>query len=129
VQWYLQQKLSGLMSRVAEAKTYKDWFWVAEEKSRLDLLAIQSEIELDTAEINAVFQKYALEQFGKLSSSIDKDTPVLVSKAMGVLMKLVRKLSPGFEQTGEAYAQKAMNRVSVYEFDIEQITGKADRSS
>ena len=82
VQWYLQQKLSELMSRVVEAKNYKDWFAIAEEKSRLDLLAIQSEIELDTTEINGIFQNYALEQFGKLSSSIDKDTPVLVSKAM-----------------------------------------------
>jgi hypothetical protein len=58
VQWYLQQKLSELMNRVVEAKNYKDWFAIAKEKSRLDLLAIQSEIELDTTEINAVFQNY-----------------------------------------------------------------------
>lgn len=82
VQCYLQQKLTELMCRVAGAKTHKDWFAIAEEKSRLDLLAIQNDIELDTTEINSVFQTYALEQFGKLSQAIDKESPVLVSKAM-----------------------------------------------
>lgn len=82
VQWYLQQKLTELLHRVAGAKTHRDWFAIAEEKSRLDLLAIQNDIELDTTEINSIFQTYALEQFGKLSQAIDKDSPVLVSKAM-----------------------------------------------
>lgn len=82
VQWYLQQKLEELMSRVSEARLYRDWFAIAEEKSRLDLMAIQNDIELDTTEINGIFQTYALEQFGKLSQNIDKDSPVLVSRAI-----------------------------------------------
>lgn len=82
VQWYLEQKLTDLIRRVIGANTHKDWFAIAEEKSRLDLLAIQNDIELDTTEINSVFQTYALEQFGKLSQAIDRDSPVLVSKAM-----------------------------------------------
>lgn len=82
VQWYLQQKLTDLMHRVDEAKTHKNWFSIAEKKAKLDMLAIQNDIELDTTEINSIFQKYALEQFGKLSQAIDRDTPILVSKAM-----------------------------------------------
>lgn len=82
VQWYLQQKRDALMSRVSEARSYRDWFAIAEEKARLDLMAIQNDIELDTTEINGIFQTYALEQFGKLSQNIDKDSPVLVSRAM-----------------------------------------------
>lgn len=82
VQWYLQQKLAELMRRVAGAKTHKNWFAIAEEKSRSDLLAIQNGIELDTTEIDRAFQTYALEQFGKLSQVIDRDSPVLVSKVM-----------------------------------------------
>lgn len=82
VQVYLQQKLTKLLERVAVAKTHNDWFAIAEEKSKIDLLTIQSSIELDTTAINEQFQAYALEQFGRLSSAIDKDSPVLVSKAM-----------------------------------------------
>lgn len=82
VEWYLHQKLAELMNRVTGAKTHKDWFAIAEEKAGTDLLAIQNNIALYTTEINTIFQSYALEEFGRLSQAIDKDSPVLVSKAM-----------------------------------------------
>lgn len=82
VEWYLHQKLAELMNRVTGAKTHKDWFAIAEEKAGLDLLAIQNNIALYTTEINTIFQSYALKEFGRLSQAIDRDSPVLVSKAM-----------------------------------------------
>ena len=82
LQKYLATKLTALMDRVAVAITHKDWFAIAEEKARIDLLAVQNELEIDTSEINARFQAFALEHFGKLSQVIDMDSPVLVSKAM-----------------------------------------------
>ena len=68
---------------IAEEKIkYKDWFEIAEGKAKIDVLAVQYDIDIDTSEINHRFKNYALAQFGKLSQIIDKDTPVLISRAM-----------------------------------------------
>lgn len=72
----------ALFSIVEEKLKYKDWFGIAEEKAKIDVLAVQYDIEIDTSEINHRFKNYALAQFGKLSQIIDKDTPVLISRAM-----------------------------------------------
>jgi hypothetical protein len=61
---------------------YKDWFAIAVEKAKIDVLAIKYGVEIDTSEINCKFKDYALDQFGQLSQIIDKDTPVLISRAM-----------------------------------------------
>ena len=54
--------------------------------------------------------------FGKLRKSEDK---------LNGLMHLVEKLSPGFEEKGRRYAASSLDEVTVYEFEIEQMTGKA----
>lgn len=82
VKWYLSQKLSQLMCLANNVQSPCDWFTVAEEKARLDLLAIRDNLDLDTSEINRKFQSYVLTQFGKLSQELNKESPVLVSKAM-----------------------------------------------
>ena len=56
--------------------------------------------------------------FGKLRKSEDK---------LGGLMRLVRKLSPDFEEKGRRYAESSLDEVTVYEFEIGQMTGKARR--
>lgn len=82
VDFYLRKKMSKLTELVNNAKSYKDWYEIAQEKSRLDLLATQNNMELNIDGINRSFQSYVLKEFGKLSQCIDKDSPVLVSKAM-----------------------------------------------
>jgi len=54
--------------------------------------------------------------FGKLKESSDK---------VGVLMRIVQGLCPEYVEQGKKYAEAAADRVSVYEFTIEQVTGKA----
>lgn len=56
--------------------------------------------------------------FGKFKRSEDK---------LGVLMRLVRKFSSDFEEKGRRYAASSLDEVTVYEFEIEQMTGKARR--
>lgn len=56
--------------------------------------------------------------FGKIKACPDK---------FGVLMRLVKGLSPDFAEQGEKYARGSMDQVTVYEFEIEQMTGKARR--
>lgn len=44
------------------------------------------------------------------------------------LMKLVEKFSPEYREQGRRYAESAAGRVFVYEFEIQQVTGKARRN-
>ena len=81
VKAYLKRSLDALLEKAGNIKKYSDWFALAEEKAQLDVMAVQYEIDLDTQEINRLFQEYALAHFGKLSQNIDKSSPVLVSKA------------------------------------------------
>lgn len=79
---YLKKTANGLIQRAAQVARYNEWFAIAEQKAQLDTMAAQYGADIDTQEINRLFQKYALAQFGKLSQNIDKDSPVLASKAM-----------------------------------------------
>lgn len=56
--------------------------------------------------------------FGTLQKSEDK---------LDALMRLVRKFSPDFEEKGKRYAASSLDEVTIYEFEIEQMTGKARR--
>ena len=82
VKAYLRETAAGLTERAKCVTRYSDWFAIAEEKAQLDVMAVQHDVNVDTQEINRLFQEYVLEQFGKLSQIIDKASPVLVSKAM-----------------------------------------------
>lgn len=82
VKAYLKRSFDALVEKAGNIKKYSDWFALAEEKAQLDVMAVQYDVDVDTQEINRLFQQYALAQFGKLSQNIDKASPVLVSKTM-----------------------------------------------
>lgn len=82
VKAYLKKTANGLIEKAKNVSRYSDWFSISEEKAQLDVMAVQYDVDVDTQEINRLFQQYALDQFGKLSQNIDKSSPVLVSKAM-----------------------------------------------
>lgn len=82
VKAYLKKTVNGLIEKAKSVSRYSDWFSIAEEKAQVDMMAVQYDVDVDTQEINRLFQQYALAQFGKLSQNIDKASPVLVSKAM-----------------------------------------------
>lgn len=79
---YLQSQMLVLKSKVRMAKKYSDWFDIAEMKASVDVLAAKYGIDIDTSAVNAPFKDYILTQFGKLSSEITRESPVLVSRAM-----------------------------------------------
>lgn len=82
VKAYLKKTANSLIERAKSVSRYSDWFSIAEEKAQMDVMAVQYDVDVDTQEVNRLFQKYALAQFGRLSQNIDKASPVLVSKAM-----------------------------------------------
>lgn len=79
---YLQKALADLKEKADRCKSYQEWFGIAEEKARIDCMAARYDIEIDTGSLNFMFRDYILEQYGKLSTSMDNYSPVLVSRAM-----------------------------------------------
>ena len=79
---YLKQRYAELQDRLTKVQTYRDWFAIAEAKAKIDTLATEHRLSFDTSEVNRAFRDYVLEQFGKLSSEMNRETPVLVSRAM-----------------------------------------------
>lgn len=79
---YLKQLKAELLQKLECVKTYHDWFSIAETKAKLDALATEHRLDFDTSVINVAFRDYVLTQFGKLSSEMSRETPILVSHAM-----------------------------------------------
>lgn len=82
VQVYLSELMKECLLQSDECSSYKQWFSIAEKKAKIDTLAMKYELSIDTNEVNRRFQSYVLSEFGKLSSNIDSESPVLVSRAM-----------------------------------------------
>jgi hypothetical protein len=82
VKAYLKKAAGDLVQKATSATRYAEWFAIAEDKAQIDVMAAQYDVDIDTQEINRLFQQYVLTSFGKLSQNIDKTSPVLVSKAM-----------------------------------------------
>lgn len=79
---YLEKCYDELLCKSDGCIDYNTWFSIAEEKARIDCMAVEYEIALDTTEINRRFRDYIFSQYGKLSTSMDQNSPVLVSRAM-----------------------------------------------
>ena len=79
---YIRKRLNDFQHRVSVARSYRDWILVAELKAKLTALAAEYSIECETGYADDAFLNFVLSDFGKLSTTIDKDSPVLVSKAM-----------------------------------------------
>lgn len=79
---YLKQRYSELLQSLTTAKSYRDWFALAETKAKIDTLSTEYRLNFDTSEVNRAFRDYVLKEFGKLSTEMNKETPVLVSRAM-----------------------------------------------
>ena len=82
IECYLRQQYQEIISLISSNVSYRTWLCVAELKANIDLMATKYGIPFDTSEINRLFCSYAMVDFGKLSSEINPDTPVLVSSVM-----------------------------------------------
>lgn len=78
----LESNYQKLLRQSEGCTSYKDWFAIAEEKARIDCMAVEYDLVVDTGEINRRFRDYILDHYGKLSTIIDRESPVLVSRAM-----------------------------------------------
>lgn len=79
---YLLECQNQLDVLVNSAKTYQDWFRVADLKSEMYVMSVKYDIQILPGQVQEKFKQFILANFGKLSVAIDKDGPVLVSRAM-----------------------------------------------
>lgn len=79
---YVKLLCKQLKDAVDEAKTYKDWFAIAELKAEIHVLSEQYRIPVDVEEVNYSFVDFVLKGFGKLSVEMNPSAPVLVSRTM-----------------------------------------------
>ena len=79
---YLTELVAQLNVKATVAKNHQDWFYVANLKAKIDVMSVKYDIGIETAQIQEPFIAYILTSFGKLSASIDRNGPVLVSRAM-----------------------------------------------
>lgn len=79
---YLQVQIGLVNTSVTVAKTYKDWFAIGNLKAEIDTMATEYDIPVDTDHIQDDFIEWVMSEYGKLSSKLDRETPVLVSRAM-----------------------------------------------
>lgn len=91
VQRYVVALCKELTRDVSKAASYRDWFAVAAKKASIHVLTEQYGIPVDIEEVSRPFVEYILKNFGKLSSEVAKDTPVLVSRAMDYMHDHSRK--------------------------------------
>lgn len=79
---YLKKRLAELQLQVEQVHSYVEWFEIAQQKAEIDVLAAKYGVSIDTVEINCIFRNFVLKIFGKLSQEINRESPVLVSRAM-----------------------------------------------
>ena len=82
IEKYLSEKNIEMHKAASEAVNYKGWCHVANLKALIDSTAAGFDIEIQTDDVHKRFVEFILANFGKLSSAIDKNGPVLVSRAM-----------------------------------------------
>lgn len=79
---YIELLKSELQENAKGCTSYKDWIELSLKKSYVDVLATRNSIPTDYAVINSGFKDFILEHFGGLSSVVNMESPIIVSKAM-----------------------------------------------
>ena len=82
IQIYLDIAVKKMSEKCSTASSYQDWFAIAEDKAAIDVMATEYDVSADTDRFHALFVDFIESNFGKLSSKIDRATPVTVSRAM-----------------------------------------------
>lgn len=79
---YLKDLYQNLEILVLNAKSPRDWFEIADLKAKIDVMSVQNQISLDTNYVNHCFKEYCMKEFGSLSTKLDRESPVLINRAM-----------------------------------------------
>ena len=82
VEKYARILLAQMNEAEKRATTYRDWFVISNIKAAIDVFSTQYDLNIDSEQEQQAFVDFILANFGKLSTAMDKTSPVLVSRAM-----------------------------------------------
>lgn len=82
VEKYVHTLIDQTEAAVQHAASYREWFFIADLKAEIDLLATKYELKIDTEKWQQPFIDFIFKDYGKLSTTMDPSSPVLVSRAM-----------------------------------------------
>lgn len=99
--------LSNQIQGNACSDNYKYWFDLARLKARIKKYTLKYGLSIPQDSADERFKEYLLKDYGKLSSIVVEDTPILVSKAMDFIIERSKK-----------YALIVMDGMSVFDWDI-----------
>ena len=79
---YLTLCMRGLDKEVASAENFMSWFRIADKKAVVDTLSTEFGLDISTDKFNCTFKDWILSYFGKLSTALNRHSPVVISRAM-----------------------------------------------
>lgn len=82
VELYLSYQLKLLQKQLEETSTYREWYELARNKAKIEVLAAQYECNTNLEDVNEKFLTFVKEDYGKLSGVLSKKSPIFVSNAM-----------------------------------------------
>lgn len=108
VQNYLEQTKKELSEIIyAENLNYNAWIGIATKKGKAEYLAAQSGLSMDFSFVEGEFIKFILSDYKALSSLIQKNSPIMVSRVMDYIAK-----------SNEKVALVVLDGMSVFDFYI-----------
>ncbi|MBS4024832.1 MAG: PglZ domain-containing protein [Clostridia bacterium] len=105
---YLQELKEELLALISESDVnYNTWTSIASKKGKAEYLAAKSGNTIDFSFIDEKFKNFILEEFKTISSVINKESPVVVSRVMDFIAK-----------NNEKVALIVLDGMSVFDFNI-----------
>ena len=108
VELFLQKMKNELSTLLLEDEVnYNTWIQIASKKGKSEYLAAKSDINIDLSFVDEQFKKFVIERYKNISSIIQKDSPVMVSRVLDYISKKNEKI-----------ALIVLDGMSVFDFNI-----------
>lgn len=94
VEKYLSELKEKLVAFLKDEKlNHKDWCYIASQKGIAEYLAAKSGVFIDFSFVEERFKHFIQERYCTLSSLIQKDSPVMISRVMDYILKTKDKVA------------------------------------
>lgn len=91
---YLQNLKKELASQISSSDmNYNTWIYIASKKGKAEYLAAQSGNSIDFSFVDEEFKKFMVEGYKTISSLIQRDSPVMVSRTLDFVAKKNEKVA------------------------------------
>lgn len=91
---YVQEIIQDLHQCIAKPQlNYSDWIEIAVLKTKAEVMAVKSNIAVDFTFIDEMFEQYILHEYSTLSSVVNRESPIIVTKVLPYISKGLGKIA------------------------------------